>query len=59
MVVPSGLKATGFKRNTPEFPRQLRKPGHPLGLTINAKAEIMVQDAASFQRLFGLAERPR
>ena len=48
---------TDFKRNTPEFLRQLKRTGHPLVLTINGKAELVVQDAASYQRLFELAER--
>ena len=48
---------TDFKRNTPEFLRQLKETGHPLVLTINGKAEIVVQDAKSYQRLLDLAER--
>jgi prevent-host-death family protein len=48
---------TDFKRNTAEFLRQLKESGNPLVLTINGKAELVVQDAASYQRLFNLAER--
>jgi prevent-host-death family protein len=48
---------TDFKRKTPEFLRQLKETGHPVVLTINGKAELVVQDAASYQRLFELAER--
>jgi PHD/YefM family antitoxin component YafN of YafNO toxin-antitoxin module len=48
---------TDFKRNTPEFLRQLKESGHPLVLTINGKAELVVQDAKSYQRLLDLAER--
>jgi prevent-host-death family protein len=48
---------TDFKRNTSEFLRQLKETGNPLVLTINGKAEVVVQDAASYQRLFDLAER--
>jgi prevent-host-death family protein len=48
---------TDFKRNTTEFLRQLKETGHPVVLTINGKAELIVQDAASYQRLFDLAER--
>src|SRR3954463_9941811 len=48
---------TDFKRHTPEFLRQLKETGHPLVLTINGKAEIVVQDAKSYQRLLDLAER--
>jgi len=48
---------TDFKRNTAEFLRQLKETGNPVVLTINGKAELVVQDAASYQRLFDLAER--
>jgi prevent-host-death family protein len=48
---------TDFKRKTPEFLRQLKESGHPLVLTVNGKAEIVVQDAKSYQRLLDLAER--
>lgn len=48
---------TDFKRKTPEFLRRLKESGGPLVLTVNGKAEIVVQDAASYQRLLDLAER--
>jgi prevent-host-death family protein len=48
---------TDFKRNTPEFLRRLKESGHPLVLTVNGKAEIVVQDAKSYQKLLDLAER--
>lgn len=48
---------TDFKRNTSDFLRQLKETGNPVVLTINGKAEIVVQDAASYQRLFDLAEK--
>jgi prevent-host-death family protein len=48
---------TDFKRKTLEFLRRLKETGHPVVLTINGKAEVVVQDAASYQRLFELAER--
>ena len=40
-----------FKRNTTGFLKQMRDSGHPVVLTINGKAEIVVQDAASYQKL--------
>lgn len=40
-----------FKRNTVELLDQLRKTGHPLVLTVNGKAELVVQDAAAYQAL--------
>ncbi len=40
-----------FKRNTPDLLKRMRASGHPVVLTINGKVEIVVQDAASYQRL--------
>src|SRR5580658_10481916 len=48
---------SNFKRNTPEFLRQLKETGHPVVLTINGKAELIVQDSASYQKLIELADR--
>ena len=46
-----------FKRNTPDFLQQLRETGRPVVLTINGKAELVVQEAQSYQRLLDLIER--
>jgi hypothetical protein len=35
----------------------MKKTGDPVVLTINGKAELVVQDAASYQQLRKLAER--
>ena len=48
---------SNFKRNAPEFLRQLKEAGQPVVLTINGKAELVVQDAASYEQLIELAER--
>jgi prevent-host-death family protein len=40
-----------FKRNTSQYLQRMRGSGHPLVLTINGKAEVVVQDAASYQKL--------
>ena len=48
---------TDFKRHTSEFLSQLKATGQPVVLTINGKAEIVVQDAKSYQRLLDLADR--
>jgi len=48
---------SNFKRNTPEFLRQLKETGQPVVLTINGKAELVVQDTASYQKLIELAEQ--
>jgi PHD/YefM family antitoxin component YafN of YafNO toxin-antitoxin module len=50
---------TDFKKNTPQFLEQLKETGEPVVLTINGKAELVVQDAASYQKLLDLAEEAR
>jgi prevent-host-death family protein len=46
-----------FKRNTAEVMKQLKESGNPVVLTVNGKAEVVVQDAAAYQRLMDLAEK--
>jgi len=46
-----------FKRHTPEFIKRLKAEGRPVVLTVNGKAEVVVQDAASYQKLVEIAER--
>jgi len=48
---------TNFKRKTATFLGRLRKTGQPLVLTVNGKAEVVVQDAESYQRLLEVAEQ--
>jgi prevent-host-death family protein len=50
---------SNFKRNTPEFIRQLKKRRQPIVLTVNGKSELVVQDAASYQELVELAEKAK
>jgi PHD/YefM family antitoxin component YafN of YafNO toxin-antitoxin module len=50
---------TDFKKNTPEFIQQLKDTGEPVVLTINGKAELVVQDAASYQKLLDIAEQAK
>jgi PHD/YefM family antitoxin component YafN of YafNO toxin-antitoxin module len=50
---------TQFKLHTSEFVKQLKETGEPLVLTINGKAELVVQDAGSYQELLDLAEEAR
>jgi len=40
-----------FKRNTVDLLDRLRKTGNPLVLTINGRAELVVQDAEAYQEL--------
>lgn len=48
---------THFKRNTNEVIEQLKATGQPMVLTVNGKAEIVVQDAASYQAMLDLVDR--
>ena len=45
-----------FQRNTKEHLRHIKRSGAPLVLTVNGKAEVVVQDANSYQRLLDLLE---
>jgi PHD/YefM family antitoxin component YafN of YafNO toxin-antitoxin module len=46
---------TTFRRNPGQFMKQLKKTKSPLILTINAKAEAVVQDAEVYQCLLEVA----
>ena len=48
---------SSFKRETARFIERMKATGQPVVLTVNGKAELVVQDAASYQRLLNLAER--
>lgn len=45
-----------FKRNTVELVERLRETGNPLVLTVNGRAELVVQDAAAYQALLDRVE---
>jgi prevent-host-death family protein len=47
---------SNFKRNTAEFMEQLKETKQPIVLTVNGKAELVVQDVESYQRLLETAE---
>lgn len=47
---------TTFKRRTNEMLEQLRETGEPLVLTVNGKAELVVQDAAAYQAIMDRLE---
>ena len=42
---------TDFKRHTNDFVRQMKETRAPVVLTVNGKAELVVQDAESYQAL--------
>ncbi len=46
-----------FKRNTAEFIKRLEGTGAPVLLTVNGKAKLVVQDAASYQRIRELLDQ--
>jgi prevent-host-death family protein len=48
---------SNFKRKTSQFIQQLKATGQPVILTVNGKAELVVQDAKSYQKLLELVER--
>jgi prevent-host-death family protein len=45
-----------FKRNTVALLDRIRKTGNPMVLTVNGKAELVVQDAAAYQALLDRVE---
>ncbi|MBD0387100.1 MAG: type II toxin-antitoxin system Phd/YefM family antitoxin [Nostoc sp. C3-bin3] len=48
---------SSFKRNTSEFIQLMKETGQPVVLTVNGKAELVVQDAESYQKLLELLEQ--
>jgi PHD/YefM family antitoxin component YafN of YafNO toxin-antitoxin module len=46
-----------FKRNTNKTIEQMKARGNPLILTINGKAEIVVQDVEAYQKLLDKIDR--
>ena len=46
-----------FKRNSAEVMTRLKETGSPVILTVNGKAEVVIQDAAAYQRLLEQAAR--
>ena len=45
-----------FKRKTNELIIQMKETGNPVVLTVNGKAELVVQDAESYQKLLNSIE---
>lgn len=48
---------TDFKRNTSDFMNQMKKTRRPVVLTVNGKAELVVQDAESYQQILDRLDR--
>lgn len=48
---------TEFQRNTKEHIRRIKKSRRPMVLTVNGRAEVVVQDAKSYQELLDTLDR--
>ena len=48
---------TDFQRHAKEHIERLKETGRPEVLTVNGKAEIVVQDAAAYQKLLEMVDR--
>jgi prevent-host-death family protein len=48
---------TTFRRKSGQFLKQIKKTKRPIVLTVNGKAEAVVQDAKAYQRLLDIAAR--
>ena len=46
-----------FQRNTKTILKRLKKTGRPQVLTVNGKAEVVVQDAVSYQKILEILDR--
>jgi len=46
-----------FQQNTKIFLERLKKTGLPQVLTVNGKAEVVVQDADSYQKILDVLDR--
>lgn len=47
---------SAFKRDTQGFMKRLKQTRSPLVLTVNGKAEVVVQDAGEYQKFLELTE---
>jgi PHD/YefM family antitoxin component YafN of YafNO toxin-antitoxin module len=48
---------TDFQRDAKSHIRKLKRTGKPQVLTVNGRAEVVIQDAKSYQKLLDLIER--
>jgi len=57
MIKPEDIRSlTDFMRNTKTHLRKLKQTGRAELLTVNGKAEVVVQSAAAYQRLLEAVE---
>jgi len=58
MVRPEDIGSlTDFTRNTKAHLKRLRRTGRPELLTVNGKAEVVVQSASAYERLVTALEK--
>ena len=58
MIRPEDIGSlTDFARNTKAHLRRLKRTGRPELLTVNGKAEVVVQTATAYQHLIELLEK--
>jgi len=58
MIRPEDIGSlTDFARNTKAHLKRLRRTGRPLLLTVNGKAEVVIQNASAYQRLIESLEK--
>ena len=58
MVKPEDIGSlTDFNRNTKAHLEKLRRTGRPELLTVNGKAEVVVQSASAYERLIKTLEK--
>ncbi|MEM7713958.1 MAG: type II toxin-antitoxin system Phd/YefM family antitoxin [Cyanobacteria bacterium P01_A01_bin.68] len=48
---------TDFKRNVKRFIERIKATKSPLVLTVNGRAEVVIQDASAFQEMIDKLER--
>jgi len=48
---------TDFKRNTTKYLKKMKKSRSPVVLTVNGRAELVVQDAKAYQEMLDRVER--
>jgi PHD/YefM family antitoxin component YafN of YafNO toxin-antitoxin module len=58
MIKPQDIGSlTEFQRNTQAHLKRLKRTGRPELLTVNGRAEVVVQNASAYQRLIESLEK--
>ncbi len=50
---------TDFTRNAKAYIQQIKETGNPIAITVNGDAEVVVQDALTFQKMVDALEHAR